>query len=73
MSDASKRKDKRKLVIEKPKLDNARRLRGIFSIEPDEEEFQRIMKMLVENGKFRCQQQCLIEFNMNQHEICLYC
>ena len=34
----------RKSNIEKPKLDNARRLRGIFFIEPDDEEFKRIMK-----------------------------
>ena len=30
MSDASKRKDMQKWAIEKPKIDNARRLRGIF-------------------------------------------
>ena len=44
MSDASKRKEKLKWAIEKPKLDNARRLRGIFFIEPDYEEFKRTMK-----------------------------
>ena len=44
MSDASKRKAKRKRIIEKPKLDNARRLRGIFFIEPDAEEFKHTMK-----------------------------
>ena len=27
-----------------PKLDNARRLRGIYLIDPDDEEFKRIMK-----------------------------
>ena len=31
-SDASKRKEKQKWAIEKPKLDNARRLRGISSL-----------------------------------------
>ena len=31
-------------VIEKPKLDNARKLRGIFFIEPGDEEFKRTMK-----------------------------
>ena len=30
MSDASKRKEKQKWAIEKPKLDNARRLRGFL-------------------------------------------
>ena len=44
MSDASKRKEKQKWAIEKPKLDNARRLRGISFLEPDDEEFKRTMK-----------------------------
>ena len=44
MFDASKLKEKKKWAIEKPELDNARRLRGIFFIEPDDEEFKRIMK-----------------------------
>ena len=44
MSDAVKSKAKQKWVIEKPKLDNARQLRGIFSIEPDDEEFKHTMK-----------------------------
>ena len=44
MSDASKPKEKQTLAIEKPKLDNARRFRGIFFIEPDDEEFKRKMK-----------------------------
>ena len=44
MSDASKRKAKQKWAIEKPKLDIARRLRGIFFIEAGDEEFERPMK-----------------------------
>ena len=44
MSDASKRKEKQKCAIEKPKLGNARKLRGIYLIEPDDEEFNDIMK-----------------------------
>ena len=44
MSDASKRKDKSKCTIEKPKLDNARKLRGIYFIDPEDEEFKEIMK-----------------------------
>ena len=39
-SDASKRKEKQKWTIEKPKLDNARRLRGIYFIDPEDEEFK---------------------------------
>ena len=44
MSDASRRKGKRKCAVEKPKLDNARRLRGIFFIDPEHGEFKDIMK-----------------------------
>ena len=44
MFDASKHKAKQKYGIEKPKLDNARKLRGIFFIEPDDEEFKHTIK-----------------------------
>ena len=37
ISDAAKSKAKQKWAIEKPKFDNARQLRGIFFIEPDDE------------------------------------
>ena len=35
MSGASKRKEKQKWAVEKAKLDNARRFRGIYFIDPD--------------------------------------
>ena len=44
MSDASKRKEMQKWATEKPKLDNARKLRGFYFIDPDDEEFKDIMK-----------------------------
>ena len=44
MSDASKRKANQRLATEKPKLENARQLRGIFFIEPDDEEFKHTLK-----------------------------
>ena len=44
MSDASKRKAKQKWAVEKPKLDNARKLRGVLFIEPKDEDFKNIMK-----------------------------
>ena len=44
MSDAAKKKAKQKWAIEKPKLDNARQLRGIFFIEPNDEEFKLTIK-----------------------------
>ena len=44
MSDASKKEAKQKWAIEKPKFDNARQLKGIFFIEPNDEEFKLTMK-----------------------------
>ena len=44
VSDAVKSKAKKKWAIEKPKLDNARQMRGIFFIEPEDEEFKHTMK-----------------------------
>ena len=44
MSDATKRKEKQKWAIEKPKLDSARKLRGIYFIDLDYGEFKDIMK-----------------------------
>ena len=43
MSEASKRKEKQDWAIEKPKLDNARRLRGVFFIQPNDEELKHTM------------------------------
>ena len=40
MSDAAKKKAKQRWAIEKPKLDNAIQLRGIFFIEPNDDEFK---------------------------------
>ena len=40
MSEATKRKEKQKWAIEKPKLDDARRLRGIYFIDPTDAEFK---------------------------------
>ena len=39
-----KRKAKPRWAVEKPKPDNARQLRGIFFIEPNDEEFKLTMK-----------------------------
>ena len=43
ISDAAKKIAKQKWAIEKPKPDNARQLRGIFFIEPNDEEFKLTM------------------------------
>ena len=44
VSDAAKKKAKQRWAIQKPKLENARQLRGIFFFEPDDEEFKPTMK-----------------------------
>ena len=44
MSHAAKKKAKQRWAVEKPKLDSARQLRGIFFIEPNDEEFKLTMK-----------------------------
>ena len=44
MSDAAKKRAKQRWTVEKPKLENARQLRGIFFIEPNDEEFKLTMK-----------------------------
>ena len=36
--------EKQRWSIEKPKLDNARKLRGVFDIDPDDMEFKDFMK-----------------------------
>ena len=66
MSDASKRRAKQKRIIEKPKFDNVRRIRGIFIIDPDDEEFKRTMKKRsLKSWKFRCQHQCFVKHQKN--------
>ena len=40
MSEAAQGKEKVKWAIDKPKLDNARRLRGIYFIDPEDAEFK---------------------------------
>ena len=44
MSHAAKKKAKQRWTTERPKLDNARQLKGIFFIEPNDEEFKLTLK-----------------------------
>ena len=44
MSKNAKLREKHKWAIEKPKLDNARRLRGIYFIDPEDMEFKEIIQ-----------------------------
>ena len=50
---------KNKCAVEKPKLDNARRLRGVYFIDPADAEFKELLKVRGESWKFPCQQQNL--------------
>ena len=56
MSNVSKKKAKQRWAIEKLKLNNARQLRGIFFIEPNDEELKDIMKAA--RGKLEVPPQC---------------
>ena len=44
MSKNAELREKHKWAIQKPKLDNARRLRGIYFIDPEDMEFKGIIK-----------------------------
>ena len=80
-----RRNAKAKVGFEKPKLDNAWQLRGIYFIDIDDGVFFRISwRMRVERWKFRCQPQCFANFNLRlqgnlsrwkmlQDKIRLYC
>ena len=46
MSEAAQREEKPKWAIEKPKLDNAGRLRGIYFIDPADAESKETLKYL---------------------------
>ena len=52
ISDAAKKKAKQRWAIEKPKLDNAGQLRGIFFIEPNDEEFKLTIKAARTKSQF---------------------
>ena len=49
MSDAAQRKEERKWAIEKPKLDSARRLRGIYFIDASSNALQDQVEKVQEN------------------------
>ena len=48
MSDAAQQKEKLKWAVEKPKLDNARSLRGIYFIDPADAEFKKTVEKIAE-------------------------
>ena len=55
----AKLREKHKWAIEKPKLDNARRLRGIYFIDPEDKEFKETIKNARRNWKHQWLQLCL--------------
>ena len=55
----AKLRGKHKWAIEKPKLDNARRLRRIYFIDPEDMEFKEIMKNARRKWKHQWLQPCL--------------
>ena len=61
LSDAAKKKAKQRWAVEKPKLENARQLRGILLIEPTTKNSRSQWTPLVERWKFRCHQQCIVK------------
>ena len=85
MSDAAKSKMKQKWAVQKPKLDHARQIRGIFFIEPDDEELKHTMKNARRKleipmpAAMPCVQHQQIaagnlpHFRETQDQICLYC
>ena len=59
MARHAKLREKHKWTIEKPKLDNARRLRGIYFIDPEDKEFKETIKNARKNWKHQWLPPCL--------------
>ena len=59
MGRTAKLKEKHKWSDEKPKLDNATRLRGIYFIDPEDKEFKETKKKQEENWKRQWLPLCL--------------
>ena len=59
MARNAKLTEKHKWAIEKPKLDNARRLRGIYFIDPEDMEFKGIIRNVRKKWKHQWLPQCL--------------
>ena len=55
----AKLREKHKWAIEKPELDNARRLRGIYLIDPEDMDFKKPLRMQEENWKHQRLPPCL--------------
>ena len=53
MSEAVQRREKQQRAIEKPKLNNARKLRGIYYIDPEDIEFKTTLKNALKKMELR--------------------
>ena len=58
MGKAAQNREKQEWAKEQPKLDNARKLRGIYFVDPDDEEYEEILKNARKNWKDLWQQPC---------------
>ena len=73
MSDASKRKEKQKWATEKPKIDNARRLRGVYFIDPGDEEFKDFVKNALVKTPINGSGETCRSIGEKQNKTCLHC
>ena len=58
MSKAAKRQEKREWVIEKPQLDNARKLRGVYFIDREDEEYKETIFKKTQEKKLETPLKC---------------
>ena len=63
MSQAAQRKEKQQQAIEKPKLDNARKLGCMCVVGPKDVEFKETMKTFAKRWRRQWNQPCLVRFN----------
>ena len=56
--------------MEKPKLDNARKLRGIFFFDPDYEEYEEITEERKKNWKLQKRRPCLVRLGSESAQGC---
>ena len=62
---APQNREKQAWAREKPKLDKARRLRGIYCVDPDDRKCQKLSKMRGENWKDPWRQPCCARVNLS--------
>ena len=58
---ALQNREKQEWAKEKPKLDNARRLNGIYFIDPDDQDYKETLKMRLANRKDLWHSSCFVK------------